>query len=149
MSLEIFPTYPKIRTEQLSAVEWDKLVPSLMDFANRFVVQASMGGGTVQLDGNAILTIAATAVNVPPGKALYLKRLRFYLDQEELRAVVVGIDTSFYYTSNSYYGDIAVDVAMGAPITTPMIVFIGVYNSSEGIITLIPGSSIWAEFEIR
>ncbi|AYJ74678.1 tail protein [Thermus phage phiKo] len=25
MSLEIFPTYPEIRTEQLSAVEWDKL----------------------------------------------------------------------------------------------------------------------------
>lgn len=33
MSLEIFPTYPKIRAEQLSAVDWTQVVP-LMDLIN-------------------------------------------------------------------------------------------------------------------
>ena len=50
MSLEMFPTYPKVRTEQLSAVEWDKF-PALITLIRSLAGQGINDSSVVNVRG--------------------------------------------------------------------------------------------------
>lgn len=126
------------------------VVPSLMDFTNRFVLQGALGGGNgVMLGGNSQHNLLTTQVNVPSGKSLYLKRLRFAFNNGPNVPFVARIVGSSVYTSSANRDDVALDVPIAGPGPSLVSISLSVYNISSDSVFMWPNDFVWAEFEIR
>lgn len=118
------------------------------DHQNRFVVQGQLGGTTsTSIASGSYYSLSGINIYIPPGKRLYLKRLRYAFSYTGVTASVVC--NSYSYTGSLNYGDISIDVAMSNIGAGNVIINIRAYNPTGGSISISPADSVWAELEIR
>jgi hypothetical protein len=115
--------------------------------ANRFVVQTYIQQN-ISLGSGLAYTIAQVMVSLPPGKALYLKRVRWSFQYTSLVPKISACNGN--WTGSDQAGDVEMDLAICNILNYPeTIVKIELVNNTSSTQTISLGSGVWAELEIR
>jgi len=112
------------------------------DHQNRFVVQSYLSNN-ITISGPSSIIIAITKISVPSGRSLYLRRVRWYFSNNNLRPRING---GFIWTGFSSIGDSQINGVFAN--FEPSAVYLEIVNNAPNNQTASSGNGIWAELEI-